>query len=68
MAFGSILEKCLSEEMCLELKAASKYVLKNVWEAFLSIPKIFLNAFETIFLLQFSMLIQNLYSNFLYHV
>ena len=38
-AFRSILEKCLSEEMCLELKAALKYVLKNVREAFLPIPK-----------------------------
>ena len=50
MAFGSILEKCLLEEICLELKIAFKNALKNVWEAFLPIPKIFLNAFETIFL------------------
>ena len=53
MAFGSILEKCLLEEICLELKIAFKNALKNVWEAFLPIPKIFLNAFETIFLCSF---------------
>ena len=34
-AFRGILEKCLLEVMCLELKAASKNTLKNVQEAFL---------------------------------
>ena len=28
-AFRSILEKCLSEEICLELKAALKYLDEN---------------------------------------
>ena len=48
LAFRSILEKSLLEEMCLELKTALKNVLKNVQEAFLLIPKKFLNTFETI--------------------
>ena len=34
MAFRSILEKCLLEEMCLELKTALKNVLKIIPEAF----------------------------------
>ena len=38
-AFRSILEKCLLEEMCLELKNAWKNVLKNVQEAFFLIMK-----------------------------
>ena len=46
--FRSILEKSLLEEMCLELKTALKNVLKSVQEAFLLIPKKFLNTFETI--------------------
>ena len=49
LAFRSILEKCLLEEMCLELKIALKNGLKNVQEAFLQISKKFLNTFETIF-------------------
>ena len=48
LAFRNILEKSLLEEMCLELKTAWKNVLKNVQEAFLLIPKKFLNTFETI--------------------
>ena len=48
-AFRSILEKSLLEELCLELKVALKNGLKNVQEAFLPIPKIFSNTFETIF-------------------
>ena len=37
-AFRSILEKCLLEEMCLELKIALKNILKNVQEPFLRTP------------------------------
>ena len=48
VAFRSILEKSLLEEMCLELKIALKNGLKNVQEAFLLIPKKILNTFETI--------------------
>ena len=48
-AFRNILEKCLLEEMCLELKNALKNVLKNVQEAILLIPKNFQNSFEAIF-------------------
>ena len=48
-AFRGILEKCLLEEMCLELKIALKNGLKNVQEAFLQLSKKFLNTFETIF-------------------
>ena len=48
-AFRSFLEKSLLEEMCLELKIALKNGLKIVQEAFLPIPKIFSNTFETIF-------------------
>ena len=40
-AFRSILEKCLLEEMCLELKTTLKNGLKNVQEAFLPISKNF---------------------------
>ena len=47
-AFRSFLEKSLLEEMCLELKTALKNVLKSVQEAFLLIPKKFLNTFQTI--------------------
>ena len=39
--FRGILEKCLLEEMCLELKTKLKNGLKNVQEAFLPISKIF---------------------------
>ena len=35
LAYRSILEKCLLEEMCLELKISLKIGLKNVLEAFL---------------------------------
>ena len=49
LAFRSILEKSLPEEMCLELKTALKNVLKNVQEVFLPIQKIFSNTFDTIF-------------------
>ena len=48
-AFRGILEKCLLEEMCLELKIALKNGFKNVQEAFLPISKNFSNTFETIF-------------------
>ena len=48
-AFRGILEKCLLEEMCLELKIALNNDLKNVQEAFLLNSKNFLNTFETIF-------------------
>ena len=48
LAFRNILERSLLEEMCLELKTAWKNILKNVQEAFLLIPKKFLNTFETI--------------------
>ena len=48
-AIRGILEKCLLEEMCLELKIALKNGLKNVQEAFLPISKRFLNTFETNF-------------------
>ena len=47
--FRGILEKCLLEEMCLELKIALKNGLKNVQEAFLPISKNLLNTFDTIF-------------------
>ena len=49
LAFRSILETSLLEAMCLELKIAWNSGLKNVQEAFLPIPKIFSNTFETIF-------------------
>ena len=40
-AFRGILENCLLEEMCLELKTTLKNGLKNVQEAFLPISKNF---------------------------
>ena len=49
LAFRNILEKSLLEEMCLELKTAWKNVLKNVQEAFLLIPKIFLTHLRLLF-------------------
>ena len=49
LAFRSILEKSLLEEMCLELKTALKNVLKNVQEAIFLIPNYLKNKFETIF-------------------
>ena len=49
LAFRSILEKSLPEEMCLELKTALKNVLKNVQEAFLPTPKIVMRFHGKIF-------------------
>ena len=48
-ALGSILEKSLLEEMCLELKVTLKNGIKNVQEALLPITKIFANDLETNF-------------------
>ena len=65
LAFRNILEKSLLEEMCLELKTALKNVLKNVQEAFLSIPKIFQNYLRPFFNVVFNADSESIFSFFL---
>ena len=65
MVFRSISEKCLLEEMCLELKVTLKNGIKNVQEALLPITKIFANDLETIFKAVFNADSKSVFSFFL---
>ena len=68
MAFRSILQDCLLEEICFESKIALKNVFKIVSGVILADYKNFLKSICGQFLMHILMEIRNLYSKLFYHV